>query len=249
MNTTRENISDDTQARFGQTHWSNVLLAASQHMPGAQEALEQLCKIYWPPLYAFLRKQGQSPENAKDLTQGFFAHLLGGNRLLRVHPEKGKFRSFLLACLNNYVRNEWDKQNAEKRGGGQIDIPIDIHDAETGLGFEPSDKQDSACIFERKWASVLLQIVLEQLREKHIAAGKIEMFETLQPFISGEAGRGDYSAAAARLNLSAGAARVAATRLREEFRAQLRAEVGRTVSSASEIDDEIRHLLRVFRNP
>jgi RNA polymerase sigma-70 factor (ECF subfamily) len=165
-----------------------------------------------------------------------------------VHPEKGKFRSFLLACLNNYVQNERDKQQAEKRGGGQIEIRIDIHEAETGLGFEPSDPHDPATIFERKWASVLIQHVLRQLREKRIAAGKSEIFETLQPFITGDAGRGDYGVAATRLHLSEGATRVAATRLREEFRILLRAEVGRTVSSASEIDDEIRHLLRVFCN-
>jgi RNA polymerase sigma factor (sigma-70 family) len=248
MNPARENSSDATQARFNQTHWSIVLPAANQLVPGAQAALEQLCETYWPPLYAYLRRQGQSPEDAKDLTQGFFAHLLGGDRLRNVHPEKGKFRSFLLACLNNYVHNERDKQQAEKRGGGQIEIPIDIHDAETGLGFEPSDPHDPATIFERKWASVLIQQVLRQLREQHIAAGKIEIFETLQTFITGDAGRGDYGVAATRLHLSEGAARVAATRLREEFRAQLRAEVGRTVSSASEIDDEIRYLLRVFCN-
>ena len=123
----------DTQARFDQTHWSIVLPAANQHEPGAQEALEHLCKTYWPPLYAFLRRQGQSPENAKDLTQGFFAHLLRGDRLRRVRPEKGKFRSFLLTCLNNYVQNERHKQNAEKRGGGLIAIPINISEAETGL--------------------------------------------------------------------------------------------------------------------
>jgi RNA polymerase sigma-70 factor (ECF subfamily) len=247
MNTSRE-ITSPTQARFDQTNWSIILPAAQRHMPGAQDALEQLCKIYWPPLYAFLRRQGQSPENAKDLTQGFFVHLLEGDRLLNVDPSKGKFRSFLLACLNNYVQNEKAKQNAAKRGGGQIEIPINVSDAETNLGFEPSDSQDPAQIFERKWASVLLYVVLKQLREKHRAVGKLELFEILQPFITGEAGRGDYVEAAARLELSEGATRVAATRLREEFRIQLRAEVGRTVSRASEIDDEIRYLLKVLRN-
>lgn len=248
MNTTLEKLSHHTRARFEQTHWSVVLPAANRHEPGAPEALEQLCRTYWPPLYAFLRWQGQSPENAKDLTQGFFAHLLDGDRLRDVHPAKGKFRSFLLACLNNYVQNERAKQNAEKRGGGHIEIPINIPEAESGLGFEPSDPRDPAKIFERKWAVVLLQLVLRQLRDQHLAAGKLKFFETLQPFITGDAERGDYSAAASHLQLSEGAVRVAATRLREDFRALLRAEVGRTVGSAAEIDEEIRHLLHALRN-
>jgi len=239
---------DDTHARFDHTHWTVVLTAADQNRPGAQDALEHLCKIYWPPLYAFLRWQGQSPENAKDLTQGFFAHLLDVDVLNNVHPEKGKFRSFLLACLNNYVASERDKSNAEKRGGGRIDIPINVSEIETNLGIDPPDVGDPALIFERKWASVLLHFVLQKLRDGYAAAGKIAFFEVLQPFITGEAVRGDYSNAASRLNLSEGATRVAAARLRDEYRLQLRREVGRTVSDVSQIDEEIRDLLRILRN-
>jgi RNA polymerase sigma-70 factor (ECF subfamily) len=239
---------DDTQARFDQTHWTVVLTAASRNESGATEALEHLCRIYWPPLYAFLRRQGQSPENAKDLTQGFFAHLLDGDRLHNVHPEKGKFRSFLLACLNNYVSSERDKCNAEKRGGGRIDIPINADEAETGMGFDPPELRDPALIFEKKWASVLLQFVLQQLRDDYRAAGKDDFFEVLRPFIIGDAVRGDYSEAAARLKLSEGAARVAAARLREEYRLKLRREIGRTVGDVAEIDGEIRHLLKILRN-
>jgi len=243
-----QNNSDDTRVGFDHTHWSIVLPAAGQNVPEAQAALEQLCKIYWPPLYAFLRRQGRDSEDAKDLTQGFFAHLLSGNRLGNVSPGMGKFRSFLLACLKNYVQNERNKQNAEKRGGRHIHFPLNTSEAETNLGFEPSDPQDPARIYERKWATVLLQWVLGQLQKKYGAAGKGEFFEVLQPFIVGDARRGDYAGAAARLKLSDGAIRVAAARLREEFRLLLRSEVGRTVETESEIDDEIRHLLTAIRN-
>jgi RNA polymerase sigma-70 factor (ECF subfamily) len=150
--------------------------------------------------------------------------------------------------LNNYVSSERNRNNAGKRGGGHVDIPINVSEAETNLGIDPPDMRDPALTFEKKWASVLLQFVLQSLRDQYAAAGKTEFFEVLQPFITGDAVRGDYWEAAARLKLSEGAARVAAARLREEYRLKLRAEVGRTVGSASEIDDEIRHLLRVLRN-
>jgi RNA polymerase sigma-70 factor (ECF subfamily) len=245
---TTERMLDDTQARFEHTHWTVVLTAVSQNKSGAHEALEHLCKIYWPPLYSFLRRQGQSPENAKDLTQGFFAHILSGERLSRVHPENGKFRSFLLTCLKNYVSSERGKENAGKRGGSQVDIPINVAETETNWGVNPSDGVDPAILYERKWASVLLQFVLQSLRSQYATAGKIEFFDVLQPFVMGEAIRGDFSAAAARLNMSERAARVAASRLREEYRSELRREVGRTVDDASQIDDEIRHLVNVLRS-
>ncbi len=155
-----------TEARFDKTHWSVILPAANQKSPGAQAALEQLCKIYWPPLYAFLRKQGRSPEDAKDLTQGFFVHLLAKDRLQDVHPAKGKFRSFLLACLNNYVQNERDKEQALKRGGGHTLVPIDTAEAEERCGIDPADEQDPARIFERRWASTLISEVLGELQKK-----------------------------------------------------------------------------------
>lgn len=248
VDTTPKRMLDDTQARFDHTHWTVVLTAANQNRPGASDALEDLCRIYWPPIYAFLRRQGQSPENAKDLTQGFFAHMLDGERLKNVHPEKGKFRSFLLACLNNYARGERDRGNAQKRGGGHAEIPINVSEIEMNLGVDPPDLRDPALIFEKKWATVLLLFVLQTLRDEYAAAGKVEFFEVLQPFVTGEAARGDFAEAAARLKLSEGAARVAAARLRDEYRIKLRREVGRTVGDDSQIDDEIRHLLRVLRN-
>lgn len=223
------------------------MAAANSQSPDASEALEQLCGKYWYPLYAFLRRQGHTPEDAKDLTQGLFAHLLSKGRLQNVHPTKGKFRSFLLACLNNYVQNERDREQAEKRGGRQANIAIDVLAAEDHYHLEPADVLDPAKIFERRWASTLIEQVLQQLRDKYASDKSGEVFETLHPFLTGDAERGGYAEAAVRLAKSEGAVRVAVTRLREEFRERLRAEVGRTVSSAAEIDGEIRYLFSASR--
>lgn len=213
----------------------------------AELALEQLCGKYWYPLYAFLRRQGRRPEDAKDLTQGFFAHLLVNDRLQNLHPAKGKFRSFLLACLNNYVQNVRDKEQAEKRGGRQIVIPIDLADAEEHYGYEPADVQDPSRIFERRWASTVIEHVLQQLKENCIKSGKAQLFETLLPFLTGEAERGDYIQPAAKLHKNENTVRQEVHRLRGEFRELLRAEVGRTVDSPAEIDGEIRYLFNVFQ--
>jgi len=236
-----------TGAVFEATHWTNVQRAANDQVQGAQAALEQLCKTYWPPLYAFLRKQGRNPEDAKDLTQGFFLHLLSGNRLQNVAPEKGRFRSFLLAALNNYARNEWDKQRAEKRGGGEALLPFQIEGGEETACWEPADNEDPAKVFERAWASTLLAEVLQKLKSQWATEGKSEVFDALYPFVTGEAEHGGYADVAQRLGVNEGAARTSATRLRQEYRRVLRAEVAKTVSSPAEIDEELSHLIAVLR--
>ena len=151
--------STSTGVGFQPTAWTVIL------DNGNREALEQLCKTYWPPIYSFLRRSGHPPENAKDLTQGFFVHLLAKERLKKVHPAKGKFRSFLLACLNNYVRNEWDKERSQKRGGGVEVVSIDVSETEQRYGVSPVDTQDPAKMFEQRWARALLTQVLEQLKQ------------------------------------------------------------------------------------
>lgn len=226
------------------THWTSVVVPASLE---SAQALEELCVKYWYPLYAFLRRQGRSPEDAKDLTQGFLAQLLANGALGKVDRTKGKFRSFLLACLNNYVQNERDREHAVKRGGGQPTVPIDVLAAEDHYHLEPADVQDPARIFERRWATTLIEHVLQQLKSRYARDQKLELFEALLPYLNGDAERGGYSEIAARLNKSEGAVRVTVTRLREEFRDLLRAEVGRTVSSPAEIDTEIRHLFKASR--
>jgi RNA polymerase sigma-70 factor (ECF subfamily) len=247
MNNETTTPANITSAAFERTHWTMVLGAAKQQSPEAQVALEQLCKTYWPPLYAFLRGQGRSRADAQDLTQGFLVHLLAKDRLQKVQPAKGKFRSFLLACLENYVHNERDKERAEKRGGGKPHFPIDTSGAEEDYGRQLPEPQDPARLFERRWASILISEVLRQLQQKYAQAGKAELFDILHPFLTGDAERGNYAPAAARLQMNEGAVRTAASRLRTDYRDLLRAEVGRTLDSAAEVDDEIRHLFSVFQ--
>ncbi len=236
-----------TQAEFTPTHWSIVLAAASQQSPDAQEALEKLCRAYWYPLYGFLRKQARSPHDAQDLVQGFFAHLLARqSRLQSAHPAKGRFRSFLLASLKHYAANERDREQAEKRGGGIIPIPIDTLVAEETYAHEPADLNDPAKLFERRWAFVVVEQTLAQLKEVCVAEGKADFFDALAPHLTGEAERGDYAQAAARLGLSEGAARVAAKRLRDAYRELLLEEIARTVDDPSEVDAEVRELFARF---
>lgn len=236
-----------TEARFDPTHWSLILRAAHQQILGAQDALGQLCEIYWPPLYAFLRRQGRTPEDAKDLTQGFFLHLLSRDWLGTVHPAEGKFRTFLLRCLKRYLMNEYDKAHAQKRDEGRLPISLNASEAETHYHPEPSDPDDPAKAFDRHWASILLAHVLEQLRLATMRDGKEALHEALLPFLTDEAERGDYAVVATKLNMNEGAVRTAASRLRKTYRELLRRELGRTVSSPPEIDEEIRYLRSVFR--
>jgi DNA-directed RNA polymerase specialized sigma24 family protein len=236
----------NTSAVFENTRWTTIFTAAGPQDYVGQAALERLCQMYWPPIYSFLRKQGKSPEDAKDLTQGFFCHLLSKERLRSVHPTKGKFRSFLLACLSHFVSNEWDKARAAKRGGGQESVSFSISDDQTH-SWEPADFDDPAKSFERSWATRLIGRVFEQLKQKNEQAGKSQLFLLLSPFLTGEAPHGGYANVAADLQMTEVAVRVAASRLRDDFRCLLRSEVGFTVSDPSEIDDEISYLIRVLK--
>jgi RNA polymerase sigma-70 factor (ECF subfamily) len=229
-------------ANFGRTHWSVVVAARGDDSPGARAALEKLCGIYWLPIYAFVRRQGHSPHDAQDLTQGFFARLLGKNFLSAVDRSKGKFRSFLLGALKHFLANEWDRAGAQKRGGANTFIPIDAASAETACWIEPSDNSSADKIFERRWALALLDQVLRRLREEYVRLGKENLFEQLKPVLT-ETSRGvRYADIAVRLGSSEGAVKVAVHRLRRRYRELLRAEIAETVASEAEIDDEIRCL-------
>jgi RNA polymerase sigma-70 factor (ECF subfamily) len=238
-----------TEAGFQETQWTQILHRVQQASPEAPEALERLCQVYWPPLYAYLRRQGHSPQDAQDLTQGFFVRLLAKDRLQKVDRRQGKFRSFLLVCLNNYVHNEHDKAVAEKRGGGRLPVPINVIDAEMQYGPEPAEDPDPSRFFERRWASTLIGQVLDQVERSCAAKGGRELFQALRPFLTGEVERGAYAQAAATLHKSEGAVQVGVSRLREEFREAMRAEVARTVGGPDEVDDEIRYLLSLFAAP
>ena len=234
--------AQDSHAQFGQTHWSLVLSAAGKGSRPDALALNALCRQYWYPIYAFLRRRGYAPANAQDLTQGFFARLLAKERLQTVDPAKGKFRTFLLTCLTNYVHDERDRATAKCRGGDADVFSIDAELAERRYELEPADLSDPSKLFERKWACELANQVLTHLREECINGANRVPYERLEPFLTEEPPVGFYRETALQLNCSEGALRVALHRLRRRFGELLRSQIARTVSSSEEIDDEIRHL-------
>jgi RNA polymerase sigma-70 factor (ECF subfamily) len=233
-------------AWFTTTHWSVVLAAGQNGTRDAEAALEQLCRTYWYPLYAYARRQGHNPHDAQDLTQGFFARLLAKRDLAAVAPEKGKFRSFLLTALNHYLANERDRAQAIKRGGKQTFISLDEESAEERYRLEPASTLTPAMIFERRWALTVLDEALKKLKIEFTATGRQAQFDRLKPFLEGEVGRGDYQVAAAELKVSPGAVAMAVQRLRSRYRELVRQEVAHTVATASEVEVEMRHLFAVL---
>lgn len=231
----------EQRGAFSTTHWSVVLEAGQDDLARLAAALEQLCRRYWYPLYAFVRRRGADRPEAEDLTQAFFAHLLDKETLKKADRHKGKFRTFLLASLTNFLANEWDKRQTLKRGGGhQI---MSLHEvAEELYGREPAEPQTPGKLFDRRWALLLVETVLARLKEDYAAQNKAELFTKLEPGLTGELDAGWYAGRAAELGMSEGAVRVALHRLRRRFGELLRGEIGATVASAQEVDEEIRHL-------
>ncbi|MBI2928084.1 MAG: sigma-70 family RNA polymerase sigma factor [Verrucomicrobia bacterium] len=231
---------------FATTRWTVVLAAREGEGTQAREALETLCRAYWYPLYAFLRRDGQSPEDAEDLTQAFFARLLERNYLAQVGREKGRFRSFLLATLKHFLCDEHDKERAQKRGGGSEVISLDAASAEERYQLEPADERSPDKLFERRWAMTVLDQAAARLREIYAAEGKAILYDELKPFLSGDKNVPPYAEVATRLGLGEGAVKSAIHRLRLRQRELIREQVANTVSTAAEIDDEIRHLIAVL---
>jgi RNA polymerase sigma factor (sigma-70 family) len=234
-------------AQFGQTHWSVVLSAAGKRNPSqAAESLEKLCSLYWRPLYAYIRRQGESPHDAQDLTQEFFFRLLKKDYLNAVDQSKGRFRSFLLAALKHFLSNERDRARAKKRGGGQSPLPLDFIGEETHLGFQPTENVTPETLFERRWATSLLEQALARLRQDYASQGKEHIFEQLKTTLTEGRSSVAYSALAASLNMSEAAVKMAAHRLRQRYREVLRAEIAQTVATTGEVEDELRHVMGVF---
>ena len=229
---------------FATTRWS-LVLAAGEQRPSveAREALAALCEAYWYPLYGFLRGRGHSPADAEDLTQAFFATLLEKQVLSRADPSKGRFRSFLLKCLQNFSANVTAKNRASKRGGDVRTISLDFAVGEDRLCREPTSDETPERTFDRRWALTLLDGAMSQLRTEAQEAAKDEQFETLAPYLTGDDSARTYAETATILGLSEGAVKVAVHRLRRRFRDVVRHEILQTVSSPVEIDDELRHLL------
>jgi RNA polymerase sigma factor (sigma-70 family) len=228
--------------RFETTQWSLVLAAGQGGSRTAEQALARLCALYWYPVFAFVRRKGHLPEDAQDLTQGFFARLLETNFLESVDRRKGKFRSFLLASLNHFLANERDRANAAKRGGGQAPISLDEQDAENRYLHEPQSDLSPERIFERQWALAVLERSLARLREEYGTAGKARHFDLLKGFLTRDTHDGAYDPVAQELNVSAGSIAVAVHRMRQRYRELVRAEIADTVASPGEIDEEMRAL-------
>ncbi len=220
-----------------------VLSAREKGSARSTEALEQLCRAYWYPLYAYVRRQGHRPHDAQDLTQEFFARLLHRDYLHAAAREKGRFRTFLLVALKAFLSNEWHRARAQKRGGGQVHLPLDTELAERRYGVEPAEGVTADKIYERRWALTLLDQTMQRLRLEFAEAAKTTEFERLKLFLTADKAGIAYADVASALGISEGAARVAVHRLRRRFREVFREEIAHTVASAEDVDDELRHLL------
>jgi len=219
-----------------------VLAARERGSPAAQAALAELCRTYWYPLYAFIRRQGHSADLAQDLTQELFSRLLEKDFLGTVQPDKGKFSSFLLACCKHFLANERDRQRAQKRGGGAALLPLDFGSAEERYTREPFHELTPEKLFERRWALTLLDQVLARLREEMRQQGKLQTFDRLKQFLMGEKNKVSHAQIAEELGMTEGAVKVAVHRLRKRYRELLREEIAQTVDDPGQVEDEIRAL-------
>lgn len=231
---------------FPVTQWTAVLAAGSRPSPESAAALERLCTLYWYPLYAFVRRSGYSPPDAEDLTQEFFARLLEHNWISAADPHKGRFRSFLLMIIKRFLAKEWDKARTLKRGGHVRFVALQFDAAETRYHQEPADTRTPDQVFEQHWALALLAEVLNRLREEYARDGKAGLFEALEPCLIGKREVQPCATLAARLSMSEGAVKMAVCRLRERYRECLKEEIGHTVTSRDEVEEELRHLFRVL---
>ncbi|MDE3100542.1 MAG: sigma-70 family RNA polymerase sigma factor [Verrucomicrobiota bacterium] len=232
--------SSDAPKVFPNTRWSVVLAATQPNSPDSKEALEAICRAYWHPLYAYVRRCGHSPHDAQDLTQEFFRRLLEKHWLENANREKGRLRTFLVLALKRFMANKWRRESALKRGGNQSHIPLDTALAESRFASDSKMSPDE--IFDRQWALTLLDLTLTNLQAEFVAAGKADEFGKLKSCLMADHGATDYCAVAQQLGVNAGAARVAAHRLRKRFRQLYRQEIAQTLADGSDVDGELRHL-------
>jgi RNA polymerase sigma factor (sigma-70 family) len=239
-----ESLARGNCDQFQTTHWSVVLLSAQTQVPGSRMALAGLCQLYWYPLYAYIRRRGYSPEDAQDLTQGFFLSLLERKSLRQVNPEKGKFRSFLLASLKNYLADAFDRDNRIKRGGQIEFVPLNFEGGEERYQEAPDDFLTAEKVFDARWAMTLLKHAIERLRKEWVSQGKTAVIETLEPFLDPTNCQTlpSYEEVAKTLGLNLGGIKTLIHRLRKRYHQLLREEVARTVTDPQAVDDEIHAL-------
>jgi RNA polymerase sigma-70 factor (ECF subfamily) len=231
---------------FATTHWSAVLQAGRNDSPQATQALEELCRSYWYPLYAYARRLGHDVHTAQDLTQEFFRKLLEKNYLGIADRRRGKFRWFLLTAFKGFLANEWDRVRAQKRGSGRQPIALDGLTAEQRYRLEPADEMTADRIYDRRWALTLLETVRAQLKKDCTGADKARRFELLECYLPGEEPTRTYAEAGQELGLSEGAVKVEVHRLKKRYGELLRNEVGKTVAQSDEVEEEIRYLIDVL---
>jgi len=219
-----------------------VLAAGHSSSAAAREALERLCRAYWYPLYIHVRRRGYSAQDAQDLTQEFFARLLAKHWLSMADPRRGRFRTFLLAALDHFLANEWDRARCVKRGGGRPVFSIDAPDAEARYRLEPMDCADAGRLYDRRWALTMLDRVLVRLQQEFAAAGRSARFEQLQPLLLGEKTGQTYAALAAAWETTEAAIKMSVSRMRRRYRELFMEEIAQTVSSPEEIEQELGHL-------
>jgi RNA polymerase sigma-70 factor (ECF subfamily) len=230
-------------ASLPNTHWSVVLAAGQASNPAAQAALEQLCRVYWYPLYVYVRRRGYSPEDAQDLTQSFFERLLERDLLADLRPTGARFRSYLLHAMKNLLASEWVRAHADKRGGRRAILSLDELGAEARFAPEAGETEAPDAAFERRWAGTVLQSALERLRQEQVANGKQAEFEVLANCLTGAAPGQPYATIAVQLGMTEAAVKMTIHRLRKRYGEILRLEVAQTVLTPGEVDEELRHLL------
>ena len=235
------------QPQFATTHWSLVVQGGKADSPKACQALAQLCEIYWYPLYAYVRRRGYSADQAQDLTQAFFAFLLEKRTIQVADPERGKFRSFLLASMQHFLAKEWRGAQSKKRGGGQPPVPFHLEGAEACYQKEPAHEWTPERILERRWALTLLEQALNRLHQEYVAAGKEKLFSRLRDCLGDERGA-SYREMAQAIGMTEGALKVAVHRMRQRYRELLREEVAQTLETAADVDEELRYLFQVLGN-
>jgi DNA-directed RNA polymerase specialized sigma24 family protein len=233
---------------FASTRWSLVLAAGRGDAPEAQSALAALCQTYWYPLYAYVRRSGHPADEARDLTQEFFARLLEKHYLRAADSERGRFRSFLLTALKRFLSKERHRARALKRGGGRSGLSLDFDQGESRFRFEPATDVTAEVLYERRWALAMLDQVMVRLRDEFERAGKPDDFERLKVFLTGEAAAPSYRDVAAATGTTEGAVKVAVHRLRRRFRDLVLAEIAQTVSTPEDADEELRHLFEAVRS-
>ncbi len=236
------------QGRFATTHWSVVQAAGHPSSSGYKSSLETLCKTYWYPLYAYLRRHGYNADQAGDYTQGFFARMMEKQSIGSADPERGKFRSFLLTSLKNFIADEYDRSQAQKRGGGKNIFSLDLESAEGQYCLEPADEMSPEKLFERSWAITMLKNTLEKLCGEYKSDRKKKQFEHLKVYLTADRQSASYNEAAEKLQMTEGAVKVAVHRLRKRYREVLKDEIAQTVSSQEGVEEEINELFKALSN-